>query len=306
MNALASFLLNGQAQYDGLGKQIPADIKSSPDKIAELLGASHQVERRPVYFKSPDGSFHRAEGREVLVKPDSIFTRLTKELATNGLEIGYGTTVKSTNTVVVCSPLADTYNFSVGKGDTLRLYLNTIADYNPSHPMRANLVVMRESNAATLSLNPTVEQSIADVMKGLAATIKETKQAFEFFNKTAISARELEKYFSAVIGIDSKDIGKKDRTGSKLISTKTENILKMLNESYSNAPGSEVGRGTVWGALQAVCYYATHLKTVRDTSGAGVLLARSASNLIGDADKLKTKAMDLALGLATRPARNAA
>jgi hypothetical protein len=52
--------------------------------------------------------------------------------------------------------------------------------------------------------------------------------------------------------------------------------------------------GTLWGALNAVTYYATHQKTVRDTSGTGTEAARVASNLDGDAAKLKLKALAVA------------
>jgi len=53
----------------------------------------------------------------------------------------------------------------------------------------------------------------------------------------------------------------------------------------------------VWGALNAVTYYATHAKTVRDTSGSGAAAARYASNLDGDAAALKARALVLANSL---------
>ena len=90
------------------------------------------------------------------------------------------------------------------------------------------------------------------------------------------------------------DMDKVNANGSKLISTKTQNILAQIMASYGNAPGAAMATGTAWGAFNAVTYYATHLKTVRDTSESGKEAARVASNLNGDAARLKVRALQLA------------
>lgn len=55
-----------------------------------------------------------------------------------------------------------------------------------------------------------------------------------------------------------------------------------------------MAQGTAWGALNAVTYYATHVKGVRDSFGVGEGAARAASNLDGDAAVLKNRALMLA------------
>jgi len=94
--------------------------------------------------------------------------------------------------------------------------------------------------------------------------------------------------------VNIADLGRMNANGKKLVSTKTDNILKQLAASYSNAPGAAIATGTAWGAFNAVTYYATHLKTVRDTSESGENAARVASNLNGDAARLKVRALQLA------------
>lgn len=66
-------------------------------------------------------------------------------------------------------------------------------------------------------------------------------------------------------------------------------------DTHTKAPGAELSPGSVWAALNAVTFYATHVKTCRDTSGSGVEATRYASNLDGDAATMKVRALLLAL-----------
>jgi hypothetical protein len=108
-------------------------------------------------------------------------------------------------------------------------------------------------------------------------------------------------YFADVLEIDIAELNAVDpRTGKRVISTKSQNMLNALAVAYKNAPGAAMASGTVWGALNAVTHYATHDKTVRDTSDSGTDAARVASNLFGDAARLKARALMLAKQYANR------
>jgi hypothetical protein len=300
--SIVTAMLSQNSQYvDGMGKVIPADIQGNPSKIADMVGASFQVERRPVFFKNPDGTYSKAPGRDVLVRPDTIFSALQTDLADFDLKIAYGTAIKGGSLITVCAELPSEYDITVGKGDLIKSFLVVTMDYNSKHKSRATKGLIRTVSGATLSTSID-ESTVPEIMKNIKAQIKDEAQTFKLLFDTEMPNKDITKYFSSVLDVDPADIGKV-KAGSKLVSTKTENILKAITQSYVNAPGADLAKGTVWGALQAVAYYATHLKTVRDTTGSGTETARAASNLNGDANRLKVRALDLALSYATRPSK---
>jgi hypothetical protein len=300
--SIVTAMLSQNSQYvDGMGRIIPEDAQGNPNKIAELIGATYHVEKRPVFFKQADGKFIKAIGRDVLVRPDGVFSALQTELADHNLKIAYGTAIKGGSLITVCAELPSEFDITVAKGDILKSFLIVSADYNSKHKSKATKGLIRTVSGATLS-SSLEESTIADLMKVMKTLIRDESHTFKLLFDTEMSNKDITKYFSACLDVDPADLGRVSK-GNKVVSTKTENILKGITQSYVNAPGAEIGKGTVWGALQAVCYYATHLKTVRDTSGSGVETARAASNLTGDANRLKVTALDLALSYATRPSK---
>jgi len=296
-------LLSQNSQYaDGFGRIIPDDVKDNPGKIADLIGASYQVERRPVFFKNPDGSFTKAPGREVLVRPDTIFNALQTELAAHQLHISYGTTAKNGSVITVCAQLPSEYDIVVNKTDVLKSFLMLTTDYKSKGKIRALKGTFRVVSDATLTTTLD-ESTISDLMKNMGDIVKQESHTFNLMAQTEMTNSDLIKFFADSLDVDASDIGK-IVDGKKVISTKTENILKGITESYVSAPGADIAKGTVWGAYCAVLFYATKLKTVRDTTGTGAEMARAVSNLNGDAGKLKVKAYELAVAFcakATKP-----
>lgn len=299
-----ALLAQTKDHVDGMGRVIPAEMQTHPARIAELLGATYQVDKRPVYFKNAEGKFERAKDRDVLVRPDSVFTALQAELSDHDLKIAYGTAIKGGSLITVCAELPSEFDITVGgskANDVMKSFLIVSADYNTKHKSRATKGLIRTLSGATLS-SSLEESTVAELMKGMKALVKEESQVFNLLLQTEMSNKDLTKFFASVVDIDPADLGKV-KGGNKVVSTKTENMLRAITESYVKAPGATHGKGTVWGALQAVSYYATHLKTVRDTTGSGTETARAASNLTGDAGRLKVRALDLALSYATRPSK---
>ena len=142
----------------------------------------------------------------------------------------------------------------------------------------------------------------------LAALITDAKSAVEIEKQlvlrmasTPATNADVVQYFADVLEIDIAELNAVDpRTGKRVISTKSQNMLNALAVAYKNAPGAALVTGTVWGALNAVTHYATHDKTCRDTSDSGADAARVASNLFGDAARLKARALMLAGQYANR------
>ena len=99
------------------------------------------------------------------------------------------------------------------------------------------------------------------------------------------------RYFADVLEINIENLNQRDRNGREMVSTKARNMLAAIVTAYRQAPGAASATGTAWGALNAVTYYGTHVKTVRDTCDDGAAVARVSSNMTGDAAKLKARAL---------------
>ena len=287
---------------DGVGKIVPPEIQGNPEKIAEFIGAPYQ-EEKPLFYKSTDGSFVRANIRP-LNDNSSVFANLAGELGEYNLTITSGNTMKEGTIVTVCSQLPDEYNITIGKEDLVKSFIVVSQTKKDKIPL-AHLGVVRAINGATLRMS-SEDMTIGELVKNVKKMVKEYAHSFNHLYKTEIENRQLKTYFGKCLGVDIRDLGKTQtvkREKIKIISTKTENMLSAIAESDVGAPGAQEIKDTVWGALQAVAYYGTFLKTVRDTQGTGSQVARAASNLIGDAARLKIQAYQLAVEFATKAAK---
>ncbi len=158
-------------------------------------------------------------------------------------------------------------------------------------------VAEAEANGRIKTIRASTLLEVDSISKLIAQakTLVDAERAqFDMMANTAMSKDDVARYFANVLEINIADLDKVDANGKKLVSTKSDNILKMLAASYANAPGAAMAMGTAWGAFNAVTYYATHQKTVRDTTGSGENATRVASNLNGDAARLKVRALQLA------------
>jgi hypothetical protein len=139
--------------------------------------------------------------------------------------------------------------------------------------------------------------TLSQLVAGLVGDIETTKATYDRMAYKPIGAIDLARYFAEVLNIDVSQLNQVYPDGRPVISTKSKNMLTSLAAAYDSAPGSKWAHGTVWGALNAVTYYATHAKTCRATNGATAASARYASNLDGDSAALKARALSLASNL---------
>jgi len=332
-DASAVFSTREGAGWTGLGRAIDPSIAKDPQKIAELLGATWTVQARPAFYQDAEGKFHRITGAAAQVRSDNgkalsltsdtryhttnrqpvdVIEAFRDELAAENMEISHAAILKGGQIIVVSALMDPEFDIVVGKGDRVKSYTSLSTGYDTKNGTKATKgdmrVVCANTLAASLGLAKvsrqirTIRASTEleyDSLKNLVANVSELvdaqRVAYNDMSNAHMSEADVLRYFADVLEIRIEDLGKVDKQGEKIISTKTENIITALKNAYTNAPGAAIAHGTMWGALNAVTYYGTHEKTVRDTAGDGKDSARVASNLFGDAAKLKARALQFAL-----------
>jgi hypothetical protein len=269
-------------------------------------------------------------------QPVDIFEAFRDQLAAENLTISHAAILAKGARVAVCAMLPADHSFTVGANpdDRVDQYLTLSTGYDGKHGTRRSTGSIRVVCENTLEFSiaeamragklrgisasqklqaDTLARMVAGMAgdveragdgKGLHATIaaaaRAAKSQRDLFNAMAnqvISAVDLARFFGDVLQIDISQLNQVQPDGRPVISTKSKNMISALAAAYDTAPGSKWAHGNVWGALNAVTYYATHAKTCRDTHGAGAAAARYAANLDGDAAALKARALVLANSL---------
>lgn len=320
------------AGWTGLGRAIPADIAKDASKIAEFLGATWSVEALPVYVKQADGSFREVSNAKGQVRSDtgrvlSLTSNLyktenrqprdyveafDKELRSNGMDISHAAVLGGGEFIAVSALMNPDFDIIVGKGDRVQSYVTLSGGYNLKHGTKATKGGMRvvckntlmgsialaERSRQIRTIRATQElefDSLSKLIENVKSLVDAEREAYNQMNNSKLSDADVLRFFADTIEVNVQDLDKTDKQGKKIISTKSENILKALAAAYKNAPGQHIATGTVWGALNAVTYFATHQKTVRDTKDDGAAAARVASNMYGGAAQMKARAQSLAL-----------
>lgn len=327
----AVFMASEGAGWTGLGKAIPAEIAKDPRQIAEFLGATWTVETREAFYKDAKGAFAPIPGSAVQVRSDTgralsitsdsryhvtnrqpcdVFEAFRDELAAHHMDISHAAVLRGGQQIAVSAVLNNDHDITVGRGDKLKSYVTLSTGYDKKHGTKATKgtirVVCANTLAASLKMAADSDQLRVirastqlefDSLRELVANVKELEAAEAIkFNQLAnwqMSDADVARYFASVLEINIDDLGKKTVNGKDAVSTKSRNMLTALTNAYETAPGAAIATGSAWGALNAVTYYATHEKTVRDTTDDGATLARIASNISGDSAKLKHRALQM-------------
>jgi hypothetical protein len=267
-------------------------------------------------------------------QPADIFEAFRDQLAKDGLTISHAVMLGGGSRIAVCALLPSEFDIQVMPGDTVKTYRTLSTGYTGKHgtiksesgirvvcentleysidraARDGKLSVIRAStqitDASLLSRLVAGEDVGADTsddvasgrwvgkLKTVANTVRLVQRQYQELANASVSDLDVQRYFCDVLKIQFEDLERKHKDGRDVVSTKSKNMIRALSDAYKSAPGASMARGTAWGALNAVTYYATHQKTVRDTSGAGAHIARFASNMDGDAADLKKRALALA------------
>lgn len=281
-------------------------IKDKPLYV-KAKGAAAQVrsDTGAILSLTSDTRYHVANRQ-----PCDVFEAFRDELNSHGFEISHAAVLRGGGVIAVSAIMPPEYDVIVGKGDRLRSYTTLSTGYDLKHGSKSTKGTIRVVCANTLAASilaasktdqiRTIRASTEMEFDSLAKLVAEAKtlQAAEYkaFNEMAnrkMAADEVARYFADVLEINIADLDKKNVNDKRLVSARAQNMLASLTRAYKEAPGATIAHGTAWGALHAVTYYATHEKGVRDTTGDGTECTRTASNMTGDAAKLKARALQL-------------
>jgi phage/plasmid-like protein (TIGR03299 family) len=264
-------------------------------------------------------------------QPIDIFEAFRDELAANNLVISHAAVLRGGADIVVCAMLPSEFDINVGeikanrrarrilaKGDKVKSYITASTGYNGRgtivtkggiRVVCANTLAAAITEAMGKDMIRTIRAStqletysISDMIARVKTLVDAERTTYNELANTKMSNEDVSRFFADVLEVNIADLGTTDRNGKKMVSTKTENILTAMLESYTKGPGASEIIGSAWGALNAVTHYATHTKTCRDTTDSGTNAARVASNLNGDAAKLKLRALSLAAAYAEKVA----
>lgn len=327
----AVFMASQGAGWTGLGRAIPLAMATDPAKIAELCEATYTVEAQPVFYRLPDGSYCQIKDAAAQVRMDTgaalsvtsesryhtkhrqprdVFEAFRDELAEHKLDISHGCVLRGGKHIAVSAILPPEHDINV-RGDKLRSYVTLSTGYDKRHGTKATLGTIRVVCANTLAMSiseghetgrirtySASQELEFDSLKNLISRVKDLEavqaKTFDAMANKSLSNEDVARFFADVLEIEIADLNKRDAQGRDVVSTRMRNQLDSLVAAYKNGPGASRAAGTLWGALNAVTYVATHVKTVRDMNGDGAASARVASNMVGDAAKLKARALAMA------------
>lgn len=315
-------------------EQRPVFIKKADGSFGEIPGRLALVRNDNDYVTGiASDERYNVEFRQ----PKDVFEAFRDQLAAEKLTISHAAVLARGARIAVCAILPPDHSFSVGDAqdndgqplDRVDQYLTLSTGYDTKHGTRrttgsirvvcANTLAMSvdealrakkmksisasqklEANSLAKLVNGAAigeDETLAQIVERTAKAAKTQKALFDSMANHRVSAVDLVRFFGDVLEIDIAQLNHVKPDGRQVISTKSRNMLSALSAAYDTAPGSKWAHGSVWGALNAVTYFATHAKTCRDTSGSGAGAARYASNLDGDAAALKARALVLANSL---------
>ena len=330
--AAAAYAPEDGIGWHQLGRPIPDEYRHDPDKMAEIAGVDYTVEKRECYYRLDDGTYVPAPGKDVVVRSDTqeffsvvsdtkynvigrhgrdLIAAFEEDLRANRVSISHICALNNGADIVVSAKLP--IQKTVGAkhlNDSIQYYITLMTGF-AGHSTQAMKTEVRAlcANTRAQALNRAKENGtlrnirastriqagdLRDLIESAQQEIETDAVIYDALANASMSPDQVMRYFADVLEINVEDLGRTDKQGKKLISTKSENIIKALSAAYIRAPGAQEAHGSAWGMLNAVTYYATHEKTVRDTTGSGEEATRIASNLFGDAATMKRRAYELA------------
>lgn len=324
---------DGEA-WHGLGSPIDPAIANDPRKIAAAAGAGFSVYASPVQYADSTGTLRAMDNRVALVRddthgalevvsdshfrivqPSEIFESYRDALAAQSLTISSAGVLKGGRIVFVCAKLSPDYAMTIGESadDSLGSFVTMGTGFDGATASFGRLSTLRTVCWNTLSANLSGEHVFkvghssvfdgSDMARAIGIAGVELRVQSRVFNRLArsrVGRDELRAYFARVLDVDASKLDAKRADGKPEVSTKARNQLEALARAYLSGPGAtlETSAGTLWGAVNAVTYYADHVATVRDTQGDGANSTRIASSQFGSGAKLKARALAEAMRLA--------
>lgn len=320
----AAFSAREGAGWTGLGVAIPAEHAADPAHIARIAGLDYTVAKAELTLPNGDtlpnhmalvesargsvlGVVSRSKYHLDNRQPVDIVAAFRDQLAAQSMEISHVAALKG-RSVVAVSALVTGADFSIGK-DKLQTYVTLSTGYDGNNGTRCTVGGVRavcantlaysiaaaekEGKIKTIRASTAIEYgSLAKLVANLDDIVSTQKRTYEALANTAMSDADVLRTFADCLSINIEDLNRTDaKTGEPVVSTRARNMLDALLASYKHAPGAQTGNA--WGVLNGVTHYADHVRTVRDTTGAGNAAARLTASMIGDGARLKARALDM-------------
>lgn len=330
----ASIALRGGAQsaWHGLGQTIePGD---SIQTIQRKAGLNWEAKVATVKFDDDTGTEQTFDGRKVIfrsdtkaglgvasdhrynvVQPREIMEFFREFLTDNKLSIETAGAVRGGRIIWCLAKLGPDFDFLMPGKDAIAGYVRLQTSFDTTRATDLVATSVRQVCANTMRLvdadadrcgykvNHSARFDATALQRAFGLLGEQHRITAEVWNalvKRKVTQEEATEFFCELLRIEADDVGKLDKGGKKLISTRTENQLKALAAAYANGPGANLrsAKGTAFGLLQAVTYYVDHESSVQDNYEDGGKVARLNSAWFGNGEKLKDAAQWYAADLA--------
>ncbi len=330
----ASIALRGGSQtaWHGLGQTIePGD---SVKVIQKKAGLDWQALASPMQYTDADGNSHDFEKQQVIyrsdtraalgttstnryhiVQPAQVMEFFGDFLGNNGLSIETAGAVRGGRIIWCLAKLGKDYDFLMPGKDAINGYVRLDTSFDGSRATALVATTIRQVCANTMRMidnsdgknsHKTAHSTKFDAValqKAFGLLGEQHRMTAEVWNalaKRKVTTAESNKFFGNLFGVDVKDIGKTDKEGKKVVSTRTENMINQLAMAYAKGPGAGLksANGTAFGLLNAVTYWVDHQSTSQDNYDDGSETARRNSAWFGLGEKTKQDAQYFAAELA--------
>lgn len=256
-----------------------------------------------------------SDNRYQIVQPATILEFFREFLRWEGLSIETAGALKGGRVVWCLANLGPEFRHLGPGGDTTQGYVRLQTSYDGSRvtslvgttirQVCANTERMIESETARqqyrVAHSTQLDAKALHAAFGfLGADFRETAETWNALQARTVTDEQAREFFCQVAGINPDDLTRNGADGKPLVSGKSRNALQALADAYRASPGANLpgARGTAYGLLNAVTYYADHVATVRDTASDGTTVARLASAWLGSGADMKARARAYAAELA--------
>lgn len=301
----------GEVPWHGLGKRVPADV--SPQQMLEAANLDWSVEKKPLFFTSPDGSPVLTRAQALVRSTDNKVLTVVSEnwnpvqnieafeffndfVSAGDMEMHTAGSLREGKMVWAMAQIKD--SFELFGGDKVEGYLlfSNPHEFGRSIDVRFTPVRVVCNNTLTMALGENNQHSVkvnhrskfsGDQVKSVLGVAKDKlamyKEQAQFLGKKKYNQETIVEYFNRIFPSMSKDEIKMAKKNVP-ISRQAEDALATILIQ----PGANFAEGSWWQGFNAVTYMVDHkLGRSKDS--------RLTSAWYGVNRAKKEKALDLAL-----------
>lgn len=292
------------------------EVASAPVEYTDKNGHTYSFEKKNVTYRTDTGAAlgiagpHRNE-----VQPFEVLEFFDKFLKDNSLHIETAGALRGGNTVWALAELGPDFQHMLPGKDKIRAYVRLMTGFDSKTSTQAVLTYIRQvcanteeainvqdgKNSYRVSHSSVFDPTSLQKAIGLfGEQHKMTSALWNALAKRKVTATERDQFFCDVMGVDIEKKNDVDENGKPLISTRTRNVLDQLTAAFSKSKGADLksAKGTAYGLLQAVTYWADHQAVTNDLTGDGKKNSRLQSAWFGLNAQAKADAQYFAAQLA--------